>query len=70
MSSFSLQLTFAWIVFSWALAVVAAILYIEKNAKNEVEKLAWKQPLFPLFPILGLIGIGIVFYTEHSWEHL
>ncbi len=57
---FSLQLTFAWIV-SWALAVVAAILY-RKKCKDEVDKLAWKQPLFPLFPILGLIGICIVFY--------
>jgi amino acid transporter len=57
---FSLQLTFAWIV-SWTLAVIAAILYRNK-CRDEVENLAWNQPLFPLFPILGLIGIGIVFY--------
>lgn len=57
---FSLQLTLAWVV-SWTLAVIAAILY-RKHAKEEVMALPWKQWFYPLFPILGLIGIVIVFY--------
>lgn len=57
---FSLQLTLAWIV-SWTLAVIAAMLY-RKHAKEEVMALPWKQWAYPLFPILGLFGIGVVFY--------
>ncbi|MDQ6600559.1 APC family permease [Bacillus salipaludis] len=54
------QLVFAWLV-SWTLALIASVLY-RKNAKSEVLQLPWKQPLYPLFPILGFIGIAIVFY--------
>lgn len=57
---FSLQLTLAWVV-SWTLAVIAGILY-RKNAKDEVMALPWKQWAYPLFPILGLFGMVIVFY--------
>lgn len=57
---FSLQLTLAWVV-SWTLAVFAAILY-RKHAREEVMQLPWKQWAYPLFPILGLVGMGIVFY--------
>ncbi|WP_255438301.1 APC family permease [Ammoniphilus sp. YIM 78166] len=56
----STQLVLAWMV-SWTLALIAAILY-RKNSMQEVKQLSWKQPLYPLFPILGLIGIGIVCY--------
>ncbi len=56
----STQLVLAWMV-SWTLALIAAILY-RKNSLQEVKQLSWKQPLYPLFPILGLIGIGIVCY--------
>ncbi|WP_066301332.1 APC family permease [Bacillus sp. FJAT-29937] len=54
------QMVFAWLI-SWTLALIAAVLY-RKNAKEEVSQLSWKQPLYPLFPILGFIGIAIVFY--------
>lgn len=54
------QMVFSWLV-SWSLALVAAILY-RKNMMEEVKQLPWKQPLYPLFPILGFIGIIIVFY--------
>lgn len=57
---FSLQLTLAWVV-SWTLAVIAAMLY-RKHAKEEVMALPWKQWFYPLFPILGLIGMVIIFY--------
>ncbi|WP_174733311.1 APC family permease [Mesobacillus harenae] len=56
----STQLVLAWLV-SWTLALIAGILY-RKNNLQEVLSLPWNQPLYPLFPILGLIGIGIVFY--------
>ncbi|MFZ7942610.1 APC family permease [Neobacillus sp. 19] len=56
----STQLVLAWLV-SWTLALIAAILY-RKKALQEVQMLPWKQPLYPLFPILGFVGIGIVFY--------
>lgn len=57
---FTLQLTLAWVV-SWTLAVIAAMLY-RKHAPEEIAQLPWKQWAYPIFPILGLIGIGIVFY--------
>lgn len=56
----STQLVLAWLV-SWTLALIASILY-RKNALHEVQQLPWRQPLYPLFPILGFGGIGIVFY--------
>ncbi|WP_110114054.1 amino acid permease [Bacillus sp. CGMCC 1.16541] len=56
----STQLVLAWLV-SWTLALIAAVLY-RKRAFDEVQQLPWKQPLYPLFPILGFIGILIVFY--------
>ncbi|PLT29386.1 APC family permease [Peribacillus deserti] len=56
----STQLVLAWLV-SWTLALIAAVLY-RKNALHEVQQLSWKQPLYPLFPILGFVGIAIVFY--------
>ena len=56
----STQLTLAWMV-SWTLALIAAVFY-RKRAMQEVRMLPWKQPLYPLFPILGFIGIGIVCY--------
>ncbi len=56
----SLQLVLAWMI-SWGLAAVAAILYRLRH-REEVARLAWKQPLFPLLPVLGLVGIGIVLW--------
>lgn len=53
------QLTLAWIV-SWTLALVASILY-RKREPEEIKSLPWKQPLYPLIPILAFIGIIIVF---------
>ncbi|WP_186670907.1 APC family permease [Sporosarcina sp. BP05] len=54
------QLVIAWL-FSWSLALIAAVLFRIKH-KDEIEKLKWKQPLFPLFPILGSIGMVVVLY--------
>lgn len=54
------QLVLAWLV-SWTLALIAAVLY-RKRYQEEINQLPWKQPLYPLFPVLGFIGIGIVCY--------
>jgi APA family basic amino acid/polyamine antiporter/D-serine/D-alanine/glycine transporter/ethanolamine permease len=60
--AYSLQLVLAWMV-SWALALVAAVRYRRKFAV-EVAGLPWRQPLYPLFPVLGLVGIAVVtWYT-------
>lgn len=56
----STQLVLSWMV-SWTLALIASILY-RKHAMNEITQLPWRQPVYPLFPILGFIGIAIVCY--------
>lgn len=57
---FGLQLVFAWMV-SWLLALIAAVVYRRRHA-DEVRRLTWRQPLYPLFPVLGLVGIAVVTY--------
>jgi len=62
---FGLQLVFAWMV-SWSLALAAAVAY-RLRRPAEVRALPWRQPLYPLFPIAGLIGIAVVtYYTVES----
>ncbi|MBO8162167.1 MAG: amino acid permease [Brevibacillus sp.] len=56
----STQLVLAWMV-SWSLALIASLLY-RRHHKQEVASLPWRQPLYPLFPVLGFIGIGIICY--------
>ena len=56
----SLLLVFAWVV-TWLISILGAIQY-RRKFPNEIKSLPWKQPLYPLFPILGLIGIGVIFY--------
>ncbi|MGH2318622.1 APC family permease [Planococcus sp. SE5232] len=54
------QLVIAWL-FSWSLALIAGVLFRIKH-KEEVAQLSWRQPLFPLFPILSFIGIAVILY--------
>lgn len=54
------QLVIAWL-FSWSLALIAGVIYRIK-CKEEISKLSWKQPLFPLFPVLGFISIVAILY--------
>jgi APA family basic amino acid/polyamine antiporter/D-serine/D-alanine/glycine transporter/ethanolamine permease len=44
---------------SWGLALAAAVLY-RRRFPAEVRSPSWKQPLYPLFPVLGAVGIGVV----------
>lgn len=56
------QATMMWIV-SWCLALIAAFLYRKSlKGQNIKEVVGWKQPLFPLCPILGLFGCGYTMY--------
>jgi amino acid transporter len=57
---YGLQLVFAWMV-SWALALTAAVAY-RWQYPEEVKALSWRQPLYPLFSVAGLLGIGVVTY--------
>lgn len=62
---FGLQLVFAWMV-SWLLTLIAAVVYRSRHAA-EVRSLPWRQPLYPLFPVAGLLGITVVtYYTVES----
>ena len=54
------QLVIAWL-FSWGITLVASVIY-RVRYKEEVAKLSWRQPLFPMFPVLGFIGIVVVLY--------
>lgn len=56
----SLQLVLAWLV-SWFLAVVAAMLF-RSRCPQEVQKLPWRQPLYPLLPIVGIVGMAVVLW--------
>ena len=63
---YGLQLVFAWMV-SWFLALIAAVAYRRRHPE-EVRALSWRQPLYPLFPVVGLIGIGVVTYYTVEGE--
>ncbi|MDD2216637.1 MAG: APC family permease [Eubacteriales bacterium] len=60
------QATIMWIV-SWCLALIAAF-YYRKDMKIkglDVKKtIGWKQPLFPICPIIGLFGCGYTLYLS------
>ncbi len=56
----SLLLVFAWVV-TWLISIIGAIQY-RRKFPEEIKNLPWKQPLYPLFPILGLIGVAVIFY--------
>ncbi len=62
------QVVFAWCV-SWTLALVAAIKY-RKQHFDEIDSAGWKQPLFPLFPIIGILGAGMIMWTSYSTDVL
>jgi amino acid transporter len=66
--AFSLQLVFAWMV-SWGLALLAAVLY-RRRFPDEVRGLPWRQPLYPVFPALGLVGIAVVTWFTFEAEPL
>jgi amino acid transporter len=64
--AFSLHMVFAWMV-SWGLALAAAVAYRWRHP-GEVRGLPWRQPLYPLFPLLGAAGIAVVTYFTVAAE--
>lgn len=62
----STQVVVAWIL-SWGLALVCGVMFKTKH-KDEIEKAGWKQPLFPLFPVIGLGGCAYVLYLSFQGE--
>lgn len=60
------QVVFAWCV-SWTLALAAAIKY-RKNHYDEIKTAGWQQPLFPAFPIIGIIGAAMIMWTSYSTD--
>lgn len=61
------QMVFAWII-SWGLALIAAI-YYRKKEPDEIKASGWMQPLFPVFPILGLAGCLYVMYITIGGDY-
>ncbi|MDD4583515.1 MAG: amino acid permease [Eubacteriales bacterium] len=56
------QATIAWIL-SWGLATIAGILYRREMGSDRIRnEVGWKQPLYPLFPIISIGGCLYVLY--------
>lgn len=59
-SQLSLLLVFAWEI-TWFIAIIAAVKYRLDHSEYALAQ-DWIQPAFPLFPILGMIGVIFIFY--------
>jgi APA family basic amino acid/polyamine antiporter len=56
------QAVIAWSI-SWGLAIIAGIMYRKEMGPDRIRnEVGWKQPFFPLIPILALGGIAYVLY--------
>lgn len=56
------QATMMWII-SWCLALIAAFFYRRSLKGQNIKKVVgWKQPFFPLCPIVGLLGCTYTMY--------
>lgn len=58
------QATMLWII-SWVLALIAGCLYRSRTLKGKdiKKELGWKQPLYPLCPIVGFVGCAYTMYV-------
>ena len=61
------QMVFAWII-SWGLAIIAGMIY-RKRDYQEILDSGWKQPFYPFFPIVGLIGCAYVIYITIAGDY-
>lgn len=57
---YGMLLVFCWVV-TWAFGLISSILY-RKRYPEEVAKLPWKQPMFPVLPIIGLVALVVILY--------
>jgi len=55
------ELVWAWCV-SWFISLLAAIKF-RREYPEEVRKLPWKIPAWPVTPAIGLIGIGLTVFA-------
>jgi len=56
------QAVIAWSI-SWGLAVVAGVLYRKDMGADRIRnEVGWKQPMYPLIPVLAIGGIFYVLY--------
>ena len=60
-------MVFAWII-SWGLAIIAGMIY-RKRDYQEILDSGWKQPFYPFFPIVGLIGCAYVIYITIAGDY-
>lgn len=62
------QAVIAWIV-SWGLATIAAVKYRKEMGVERIKKeVGWTQPLYPLFPVVALVGCTYVLYLSfYDW---
>lgn len=62
------QAVIAWIL-SWGLAIIAACLFRKDIGKDNIKtKVGWKQPLFPLLPIVAIAGcIYVLYLSFYDW---
>ena len=54
------QNVMVWVI-AWGLALICPFI-LRKKHYNLIEKSGWKQPLWPVFPIIGIIGCAYTFY--------
>jgi len=58
------QAVIAWTI-SWALAVVAGMKYRKEMGADRIRsEVGWKQPFYPVIPILALAGCGYILYLS------
>jgi amino acid transporter len=58
------QAVIAWTI-SWGLAIIAGIMFRREMGVERIKKeVGWKQPLFPVIPIIALAGCAYVLYLS------
>jgi amino acid transporter len=58
------QAVIAWTI-SWGLAIIAGIMFRREMGVERIKKeVGWKQPLFPVIPIVALAGCAYVLYLS------
>ncbi|MDR3295343.1 MAG: amino acid permease [Clostridiales Family XIII bacterium] len=66
------QAVIAWTI-SWGLAVIAGMKYRQKMGADRIRReVGWKQPFYPVIPILALAGCVYVLYLSFYdiWQFL
>jgi amino acid transporter len=63
-ATLSNQAVIAWMI-SWGLAIIAGIMFRREMGVERIKKeVGWKQPLFPVIPVIALAGCAYVLYLS------